>query len=412
MLKEKWRKYRFSIMAVLLFGICLAAGYSVIAQGADAVGENPINGVNEERSQILISGENYALNSDQEQRYEEEKERKKAQIEEQKQQGEENRAQQRLDAKVQETVSGEKTGGGTEGNNSGSGENGRGDGGTGQGAGDSGGDVPPAGEPDNPMPDPDEEEDTSKLPLIITSLSDGQTVEGLRLVFTVEGRDYQGNRIASFNFDVKVNGMKIYSSGQNTYERTYRGELADGANEIEITIKDDEGNAVTNYYKVYANKGGQMEEGGTVTVTMDTGVLGLGIKFVDTSTFYRGDNVSDVIVRALKKNGYDYQAGPTGGNAYGFYLSRVTGSGITAGYKIPEPILEKLEEYGATDQKHYQDSLGQEDFYKDSGWMYFYNGALLGGMSNYNVEDGDEIHLFFTLYLGYEYDGTWFNGSW
>lgn len=406
MLKEKLRKYRFSILVLLLFGICLAAGYGLVSAGADAVGENPIQGINEDRSQILVSGENYVLNSDQEQKYEEEQEKKKEQRQEQEQQGAENNFQQRLEEKVQESESGKNVNGGTEGDQPGNGENGSGN-------GESGGDKPPAEEPDEPLPEPGGEEENTKTPVIITSLSDGQTVEGLRLVFTVEGKDYRGNRIESFNFDVKVNGIKVYSAGQNTYERTYRGELSDGANEIVITIKDDEGNAVTNYYKVYANKDGQMEEGGTVTVTMDTSVLGLGIKFIDTATFYEGDNVSDVILRALENNGYDYVGGLTGTAAVGWYLSEVTGAGITDGYKIPDPILQKLEEYGATEQEYDRDSLGEMDFYKNSGWMYRYNGEqLMSGMSNINVCDGDEIHLYFTLNLGYEYDGTWFNGSW
>ncbi|MEE0740807.1 MAG: DUF4430 domain-containing protein [Emergencia sp.] len=395
------RKYRFSILVLLLFGLCLAAGYGLVSAGADDVGENPIQGINEDRSQILVSGENYALNSDQEEKYEEEQEKKKEQRQEQEQRGAENNFQQRLEEKVQESESGKNVNGEIEGNQPGNGENGSGN-------GESGGDKPP-----EPLPEPGGEEENTKTPVIITSLSDGQTVEGLRLVFTVEGKDYRGNRIESFNFDVKVNGIKVYSAGQNTYERTYRGELSDGANEIVITIKDDEGNAVTNYYKVYANKDGQMEEGGTVTVTMDTSVLGLGIKFIDTATFYEGDNVSDVILRAIENNGYDYVGGLTGTAAVGWYLSEVTGAGITDGYKIPDPILQKLEEYGATKQGHERDSLGEMDFYKNSGWMYRYNGELLmSGMSNINVCDGDEIHLYFTLNLGYEYDGTWFNGSW
>lgn len=401
MLKEKLRKHKFSLIVILIIAVAFAAVYGTISGRAEAVSSNPIKQVNENRSQVLVFGEKYALNHKQEKDHKEEQKRKAKQIKEQEKQ--DNNVERRMNEKKQESDDGKST------------ESDKGETATpGDGTGDS------SNEEENPKPDEDESEEPpesgdneeiSKIPRIITNLKDGQEVNGLRVKFTVEGRTYLGYKIESFNFDVKVNGVKIYSAGKDTYKRTYTANLNDGANEVEITIKDDDGNTVTNYYKVYANKDGPVKVGGTVTVTLDTRTIGLGYKFVDTSEFNKDDNIADVIIRALEKNGYGYVADQN--TSYGWYLPKITKPGITNGAKIPDPIKEKLDDMGATEGIYKNDSLAAGDFYKDAGWVYLLNNEYAGtGMANISVDDGDEIVVAFTLCMGFEYDGTWFNGSW
>ena len=52
-------------------------------------------------------------------------------------------------------------------------------------------------------------------------------------------------------------------------------------------------------------------------------------------------------------------------------------------------------------------SLGEHDLYDPSGWVYSVNGSWPDGMSAITLGDGDELRIVFTLYYGYEYDGTW-----
>ena len=128
---------------------------------------------------------------------------------------------------------------------------------------------------------------------------------------------------------------------------------------------------------------------------MHANQLGLGTLVHKTAEFYVGESMADVINRECEAAGYQVVSGKS--PAQGFYISRIKKKGITDGWSISH---EKLDQLGITDTSdlvYQKDSLGEKDFYKDSGWLYSVNGEYLDGMSAVTVYDGDEIVFFFSL---------------
>jgi hypothetical protein len=278
-------------------------------------------------------------------------------------------------------------------------------------------------EDDEETEDSDKEDDTEEsedevidmTPLIITTLEDGTSVEGTRLTFEVEASDYKGRKIERGNFQVFVNGVRTYSSG-SMYKGKYQPELTDGENEISITVTDVYGNSITEKYKVYCNALGQREVGGNIQVIIDARTVGLGYLMDCTQEFYKGDSVSHVVMEALDNNGFSYVA--RGNGSYGWYLAEISKPGMMSAedVSIPDPIQEKLNEVGASYMgfdRSDVDRLREKTLYENSGWIYHYNDEILPtGMSNCDATDGDVIILSFTLHMGNEFNGVWFNGSW
>ena len=219
-------------------------------------------------------------------------------------------------------------------------------------------------------------------------------------------------QLGAFDISVTVNGSKIYSSGNQDGTVSYRTSqsLRDGQNEVTIQATDDEGYTATKTYTVVVNSEQQQKEGGTMRVTLRADVLSLGVIFDETVVFYEGENLPYVVDRAFKQAGIVYSY--SGTFDYGFYLQRIYKTGVTDGYVIPGPILDKLEEENASWVGYEKDSLGEKDFYYWSGWVYRLDGYFPDGFSAIPAEDGSEIEILFTLNNGNEYDGTWFNGDW
>ena len=442
--KKKW-----TILSIIVFFVILVAGFIAIHSMEEAVGENPINGLNQERMQVLPVGEKYVLNHEQEEVYQQNQEKQKQRIEEEQEredtqqpvQVEEKKAEpeekqqdlkqetlQKDDEKRQVQEEGgkpadsekpmDKPGEETENPEI--------------------PDVP--SEPDNPLEpeeptepdsstepeepedsvepeepeepeDPGDEEVIDKTPTMITSLAGIDSIEGTRLTFTLEGRDYRGYKIGAEHFTAYVNGMRIYSAGEDNYKRTYRADLTDGENEIILTIADNEGNTVSHSYTVYCNAGGEMVVGGNLHLTIDVRVLGLDYLLDTDVEFFEGDSISHVVEKGLTENGFGFVS--DGSNNYGWYLRRIEKPGITDGWSIPDPILYHLEENGSDVMGYEEDSLGASDFYKFSGWMYMQNGMTPDvGMASKDAEDGDEIYIYYTLEMGNEFNGIWFDGTW
>lgn len=237
-------------------------------------------------------------------------------------------------------------------------------------------------------------------------------MEGNFLSFTVRATSYKNVQLGAFDITVTVNGSKIYSSGNQNGTISYRTSqsLRDGQNEVTIQATDDEGYTATKTYTVIVNSDQQQKEGGTMRVTLRADVLSLGVIFDETVVFYEGENLPYVVDRAFKQAGIVYSY--SGTFDYGFYLQRIYKTGVTDGYVIPGPILDKLEEENASWVGYEKDSLGEKDFYYWSGWVYRLDGYFPDGFSAIPAEDGSEIEILFTLNNGNEYDGTWFNGDW
>lgn len=381
-LKKIAGKNKITLIIITLF-IITAISFTAYIYGHDKlVGENPIDGLNEHRSHIIVKGENYSLNYEQEKEYEEEQTKKEDYIKEQAVKREsEKKGFTPKPGKGKPTGNGQNQGGGR-------------DQGEGEGGGNTGG-----------------EEEKSRLPVITTSLREGYEVSGSMLAFTVSAVDYKGYRIRRGNFDVKVNGIKIYSAGTD-YQGTYRSNVNSGSNTVMITVHDDKGHTAVKTYTVTADQEAPPKAGGTVTVTVEARTVGLGYLISSSNVeFYEGENVAYVIKRALEKNGFTArtQSNPN----YGMYIAGIGKPGITNGAVIPKKIQDKLDKEGASAMGISADSLGEGDFYGRSGWVFLYNNWYIDrGTSSIDLSDGDEIYMAFTTHFGYEYDGTWFYGKW
>lgn len=386
-------KYRVPVILAAVVLIFTAVACYLIAQEEDH-GRNPIDGINENRSYIPVTGQDYSLNYEQENAYLEEEQQRAEAIEEKiQQQTDRETAQESSDAH-------DETGPGDEGGESPDEDGGNNTGGsTGAGEGENG---------ENTGGD----QDISRLPVIVCSLTEGQIVEGNFLSFTVRATSYKNVQLGAFDISVTVNGSKIYSSGNQDGTVSYRTSqsLRDGQNEVTIQATDDEGYTATKTYTVVVNSDQQQKEGGTMRVTLRADVLSLGVIFDETVVFYEGENLPYVVDRAFKQAGIVYSY--SGTFDYGFYLQRIYKTGVTDGYVIPGPILDKLEEENASWVGYEKDSLGEKDFYYWSGWVYRLDGYFPDGFSAIPAEDGSEIEILFTLNNGNEYDGTWFNGDW
>ena len=395
-------KYRVKVILAAVVLIFAAAVCYLIVQEEDH-GQDPIDGINENRSYIPVTGQDYSLNYEQENAYLEEEQRRAEVIEE--------KIQQQVDRDPEQDSGEARDEAGQAKDQNGNADDSQGGGLPDEGGGNDTGGGAGAGEGENGE-NTGGDQDISRLPVIICSLTDGQTIDGAFLSFTVRATSYKNVQLGAFDIAVTVNGSKIYSSGNQNGTISYRTSqsLRDGQNEVIIQATDVEGYTATKRYTVIINSDQQQKEGGTMRVTLRADVLGLGVIFDETVFFYEGENLPYVVDRAFKQAGITYSY--SGTFDYGFYLQRIYKTGVTDGYVIPGPILDKLEGENASWVGYEKDSLGEKDFYYWSGWVYRLDGYFPDGFSVISAEDGSEIEILFTLNNGNEYDGTWFNGDW
>lgn len=346
-------------------------------------GKNPIKEVNENRSQILVTGSKYAMDYKQEEEYiEQEQQRAEIRKENQEKIGEQTGVASAENSKTENGKPGEGSddpGGGSEGP-----------------GGNVGGD-----------------EDESKKPKIECTLTNGQNVSGNYLSFDARATSYKQQIISSFDMYVAINGTRVTSSGTDARGWvTYKddGTLVDGSNVIVIKATDAEGYTSSVKYVVNVNLSGERPKEGFAYITVDAPSIGIGTIFSRKIEVYEGENVSSVLLRAF--DGTPITASFTGSINHGFYLSRIRSANILAGWSVDmiEPRVKKrLDDMNASFMGLPNDvnSLGEKDLYQWSGWVVAYNGIYGDGMSTQSVLNGDEIRLSFTLHMGDEYNGTW-----
>ena len=205
-------KYRVPVILAAVVLIFTAAACYLIAQEEDH-GRNPIDGINENRSYIPVTGQDYSLNYEQENAYLEEEQRRAEAIEEKiQQQTDRTDSQDNSEPQDENNLSEDQGGNHSGGQGSGSADEGGGNGtggGSGAGEGEDGENI-------------GGDQDISRLPVIICSLTDGQTIDGAFLSFTVRATSYKNVQLGAFDISVTVNGSKIYSSGNQDGTVSYR----------------------------------------------------------------------------------------------------------------------------------------------------------------------------------------------
>lgn len=256
--------------------------------------------------------------------------------------------------------------------------------------------------------DPEE----GKYPVIASDLTDGETVPAAYRTFYVRAETYKGEYISAGSLEVYGNGVLLYSTSDDGDVVSYRLDLQENANQISIQATDKDGRSTTVSYTIYKGEEQAPVPAGTITFSLEASTVGLGnLIGPSQEVFYEGEQLSYVIDRVIQTHGYSYSY--DGSLTNGFYLKHIIQPGIGNGAAIPEDLLVKLQEVNCAIEAHHTDSLGEFDFTKSSGWMYYVNGASMSsGISTYYPADGDVVRIRFSLYGGADVGGSMMGESW
>ena len=243
------------------------------------------------------------------------------------------------------------------------------------------------------------------------NISDGMTIKK-KNPFTLEiaATDYRGNKIYYDGIEVFLNGKKQIVRETSPYI-TYKLNFLDGQNTVKLKVTDDDGRFKEFTYIINYEQPDTNEKIGTVRVTVDANVLGIGT-IVDTEVdLLAADSAAHVILRAMDKAGIGYRfEGSTESN---FYLSHINKPGIGMRYNIPDPLRQAINEEGILwqgreeDPKRALDSLGEFDYTSDSGWLIIVDGAFITeSASAIDIADGSVIKVRYTLAKGKDIGGA------
>lgn len=256
------------------------------------------------------------------------------------------------------------------------------------------------------------------------------------LTITVEALTDDMKEITQSSYE----GIEIYLDGKKTEEYTgapgsYEYELHfdrpnTGDSEehlIEIIVWDKDGNSRYMSYTVTYEAYDEGEKTGTVSMTIDATVLGLGILDEFSYDIIAGKPAAATVLAMLEDFGYEpvYD----GSVNFGFYLRKLKRADTFGGGKIPDELTELLGRDGIKlTSPSSRDKLGDYDFTTGSGWMFAVNGRFPGkGLSEFYLNDDDELSLRYTLAYGKDiggyvtpgggygslssYCGAWINGE-
>lgn len=239
------------------------------------------------------------------------------------------------------------------------------------------------------------------------NIYDGMNIEGADFTLQIGAWDWEGNKIYYDGLEVKLNDRKISYKWSATYI-SYPLTLKEGYNSISIRVSDEVGRYKDYKYTVKCNHITAGTPIGNISFSVDAKVLNLGMIVNKPQVeIYYGDTVADVFERVMTESGYTYTF--SGSSKRGFYLQEIAKQNMLAGWKIDDRLHKEIEEDGLLfnilpetgEYVYSMDSLGQLDFCQGSGWNYFVNGVCMEqGMSEYTVNDGDEIKVRYTLAYG------------
>ena len=204
----------------------------------------------------------------------------------------------------------------------------------------------PEASEDNPIPDRDH------APTVVTDpdLTNNVTTKNAVFTLNVYGKDYKGNRLTKENMNVYLNGSEVESDWQTGDWTTYRLHLSEENNTVKIFLKDNEGyTALYTYSLRFERTDGPI---GQAIVSVEATTLGLGYILPPTACdIYSEEPASYVVERFFEQNGISTYY--TGSLDEQYYLSRIYKPGITDGFKIPDNLVQYLDEYGASENGNY-----------------------------------------------------------
>ena len=245
------------------------------------------------------------------------------------------------------------------------------------------------------------------------NIKEGQTINK-KNPFKLElaAKDYKGNKIY---FD----GMEVYLNGNHQILRdtkpyvTYYLNFEEGQNEVKVIITDDDGRVKEFIYSINYVPPDENQKIGTVTVSMDANVLGLGSLIAPVKVdLLAGDNLAKVINRTMEAKGFTpINSGSTDS---GYYLKAVGHSGLGSRCNIPEALKNEITDSGipwhgtAEEPERAADSLGDDDYTAWSGWMIIMDGSFIStSASDLDPVDGSIIKIRYTLAQGMDIGGSY-----
>lgn len=250
-------------------------------------------------------------------------------------------------------------------------------------------------------------------PVIQTNL-DGWTgdINTSEFTFTVSAKTWQGKRIYSDAIQVSMDGQPVTNpTGSGVFEyvlRFERPKVGDFENHtVSVLAWDSEGNSRYIEYQIryqYHNDGERL---GSVHVVIDATTVECGVVDEADIDLNAGDTAASVVLKMLDEYGYSYRSG--GSLTSEFYLGSISRADAFRGCHIGERLNRLLERDGVTyTTPGSRDELGEFDFTRGSGWMYFINGTLCPGkaMSAWTLNGGETISLRYTLAYGKDVGGV------
>lgn len=245
-----------------------------------------------------------------------------------------------------------------------------------------------------------------KEPTITTNIYDGMQVKGTQFILTVYAQDWQGNRIYVNGQSVDREGYPVSYDDETDEHTIYKVSLVPGPNTINITAMDSDEYAKRVSYTIYCEEIATGTPMGNVSISLEASTVGLGTLVSGTVPIYYGEPASYPILRFLSANGYQYNI--SGSPDYSMHLNYILRDGLPHGYQIPQDLLDTLVADGVNFTNAYTEGgLGNYDFTSGAGWMYSVNGTYANtSMSNYHLNDGDQVRLRFTLAWGRDIGGN------
>ncbi len=405
----KGKRIVLPIAIACVLAAAVSFGAALSKQQA-AVPENPVQGIHEDSSQVLWTGQGYktrlALTDTQDPVTEEVLDMKMPadQKETAKEKSEEEAAGESTDKKEPseegtETVTYDDEGEGGESSEESEDDNENQEGAEGPGDYDE-------------SNEGDEDGEESYYPTIASDLMDGEVVNGAYRTFYVRAEDYRGKYISAGSLVTYGNGGRLYATADDGEMVKYRLDLKDGANKITIKATDKQGRSTTVSYTIYKGNEAAAEPAGSITFSLEATTVGLGYLIGPSEeVFYEGEQLSYFIDRVLQEHGYTYRY--DGNLTNGFYLKHIVRTGITNGWSISEELQEKLRSVNSALGGYHANSLGEYDFTSTSGWLYFVNGAQMSsGIATYYPADGDVVRIRFSLYDGADVGQSMHGETW
>lgn len=260
----------------------------------------------------------------------------------------------------------------------------------------------------------DDGEGNAEAPTVTCTLGasgSNQTTEGSVLSFQVQAKDYKGNKLGASAISIVCFGDEgdnpVSLIWENLGDVSYKVTLSPGNNTLLLYVTDAEDNTTQLTYSYFCEATVAGEPIGTAHVSVEATTVGSGILLSADVPIYEGEPASHLLQRLLEENGYTCEY--TGTAESGFYLGRIQVSAPFVSGKIPDDLLQKLNENGIevyTDGFDRQ-SLGEFDFTHQAGWMYQVNGVYPNySFSDCYLQDGDVMRIRFTLAYGSDIGGS------